>query len=95
MHALSAARRRYKMEFADHSTMEGRWVTDVVTLGDKDSQGHGGSKLSSASVNVTFAELSNMGFIFKYGPFDGVLGLAPRSTAVHLLHLHKNIDKKE
>jgi len=67
---------RYSMEFADHSKIEGRIVEDVVTLRDsRDSR-------SEVYVRNRIAELSELGFIFKYGPMDGILGLAPKSSSL-------------
>ena len=70
--------------------MDGRWILDVITLED--------ARDPSANLKVThrFAELSELGFSFKYGPFDGVLGLAPRSSSLHsILHYQAMAKKKE
>ena len=74
----------YKVEFADHSTMQGRWMHDLLTLQDS----HDPRRVIAAKQD--FAELSQMGFVFKFGPFDGVIGLAPKTTSLQSL-LHKQV----
>lgn len=76
----------YSITFADHSKMKGMWMSDIVTLRDSRVD-------SSATLRIRhkIAELSEMGFLFKYGPHDGVLGLAPRSTSLHSMLFMKVI----
>jgi hypothetical protein len=75
---------KYQVEFADHSKMDGRLTRDMVIL--RDSRG-GASTGAVLQLTHTIAELSDMSFIFKNGPQDGVLGLAPSAGSLHsVLH---------